>query len=66
MLNTVNPDNFNETMKGYIVRAMAEAKLPEETRKKIFQGLNWATSEMTMEDARREWQKYCQGKIEFK
>jgi hypothetical protein len=52
-------------MKGYLIRALKEAKIPAEIRKKIFQGLNWATSEMTMEDARHEWEKYCEGKIQF-
>lgn len=64
-MNTVTPDNFNDTMKGYIVRALVEAQVSEEIRKKIFQGLNWAISEMTMRDARREYEKYCCGEIIF-
>lgn len=64
-LNTVNPDNFNDTMKGYLVRALKEAGASEEDRKRIFGGLRWAIDEMTMRDARREYEKYCRGEIVF-
>ena len=65
MLNTVTPDNFNETLKGYLIRALKEADATEEERQKIFGGLRWALDEMTMEDARKEYEKYCQGLIKF-
>lgn len=64
--NTVSADNFNNTMKGYLIRALKEAGASEEDRRRIFMGLNWATSEMTMRDARREYEKYCRGEIVFK
>ncbi len=64
-MNTVNPDNFNDTMKGYLVRALKEAGASEEDRRKIFIGLTWAIDLMTMEEARREYEKYRQGEIEF-
>ncbi|NLV23119.1 MAG: hypothetical protein GXY49_14265 [Syntrophomonadaceae bacterium] len=62
-MNTVNLDNFNATMIGYIVRACQIAELDGETRKKILQGIKWATSEMTMEDARREYEQYRTGNL---
>lgn len=65
-MNSVNEENFNETMKGYIVRACKESKLPKEILDEIFQGLRWATSDMTMEDARVEYDNYCAGKIKLK
>jgi len=64
-LNTVNPDNFNETCKGYLIRALKEAKVSEEDRRRIFIGLKWAMDLMTMEDARKEYEKYRQGLIKF-
>ena len=74
-MNTVNPENFNETMYGYVVRAI---RLQQEASEhvnllgvndqvfSIFQGLKWATAEMTMEDARREYEEYRKNKIELK
>ena len=64
-MNTVNPDNFNETCKGYLIRALKEAKVSEEDRRRIFIGLKWALDLMTMEDARKEYEKYRQGLIKF-
>lgn len=64
-MNTVNPDNFNETCKGYLIRALKEAKVSEEDRRRIFIGLKWALDLMTMEDARKEYEKYRQGEIKF-
>ncbi len=64
-LNTINPDNFNDTLKGYLVRALKEVDASEEDRRKIFNGLKWAFSELTMEEARREYEKYCKGEIIF-
>lgn len=55
MVNTVNPDNFNETCRGYLVRACRIAGLTEEEKEKIFNGLRWAFDEMTMEQAREEY-----------
>lgn len=65
-MNSVNPDNFNETLKGYLVRTLKIIDATAEERQKIFNGLAWALSEMTMADARREWELYCQEKIQFK
>lgn len=64
-MNTVNSDNFNDTLKGYLIRALKEIDACEEDRKKLFSGLRWALSEMTMEDARLEYKKYCEGLIVF-
>lgn len=64
-MNAVNPDNFNETLKGYLIRALKEIDATEEDRQKLFNGLRWALDEMTMEDARREYEKYYQGLIKF-
>lgn len=52
-------------MKGYIIRALKELNASEEERQKLFRGLSWAISELTMEDARHEYEKYCRGQIEF-
>lgn len=64
-MNTVNPDNFNDTMKGYLIRALKEAGASEEDRRKIFIGLKWAIDLMTMEEARKEYEKYRQWLIKF-
>ena len=63
--NTVKPDSFNDTMKGYLIRALKEAGASEEDRRRIFRGLNWAIDLMTMRDARLEYEKYCRGEIVF-
>ena len=65
-MNTVNPDNFNDTLKGYLIRALKEAKATEEDRRKVFIGLKWALDLLTMEEARKEYEKYRQGLITFK
>ncbi|WP_026887832.1 hypothetical protein [Clostridium beijerinckii] len=62
-MNTVNQDNFNETMKGYIIRACRIAEYDSEQLDKILNGLRWSIDEMTMEDARREYENYRDGKI---
>jgi hypothetical protein len=64
-LNTVNPDNFNETLKGYLIRALKEAKATEEDRRKVFMGLKWALDLLTMEEARKEYEKYRRSEIKF-
>lgn len=64
-MNTVNPNNFNDTMKGYLIRALKEAGASEEDRRKIFNGLRWAFSELTMEEARKEYEKHCQWSPKF-
>jgi hypothetical protein len=56
-MNKVNEYNFNETMKGYMVRAIKHAKFTNTQEKKLWQGLRWAIDEMTMEDARKEYNK---------
>lgn len=69
-MNTVDSNNFNETAKGYIIRAF---KIANEDKtifdsnlvSKLMQGLGWAFDEMTMEDARAEYEKYREGKINF-
>lgn len=55
-MNNVNADNFNETMQGYFNYAIKFAKergLDEEQEKTLRNGLGWAKSDMTMEDARK-------------
>lgn len=64
-MNTVNPDNFNETLIGYLIRALKEAGISDEDRRRIFNGLRWVFSELTMEEARKEYEKYRQGLIKF-
>lgn len=55
-MNTVNPDNFNETMQGYFDYAIDFAKeqisLDERTEEVLRYGLEWAKDMMTMECAR--------------
>ena len=63
-INTVIPDNFNETCKGYMIRAMKEAGCDALQRSKLLNGLRWAFSEMTLEDARRECEKYERGEFD--
>lgn len=65
-MNTVNTDNFNETMKGYIIRACRIAEYDSEQLEKILNGLRWSIDEMTMDDARLEYEKYKSRKIQFK
>ncbi|MVX64625.1 hypothetical protein GKZ28_13075 [Clostridium chromiireducens] len=65
-MNTVNTDNFNETMKGYIIRACRIIEYDSKHLDKILNGLRWSIDEMTMEDARKEYGKYRSGKIQFK
>jgi hypothetical protein len=63
-MNTVNPDNFNETMQGYInyMIDFIQPRLKEEgysiddinrITQLIGNGLMWSKDDMTMEDARR-------------
>lgn len=70
MMNEVNEDNFNETCKGYLIRALRIANengqiFDDELVKKLLSGIRWAFDEMTMEDARKEYEKYRNGEIEF-
>ena len=53
----------NETMKGYVLYALKmirenqpELQLSDEQRKALFAGLNWATSDMTAQEA---YDYYC-------
>lgn len=69
-MNTVNPDNFNQTMGGYVDYALDFATKAlqrdygyrkeqiEEIEKVIRQGLNWAKNDMTMADARVYQKKF--------
>lgn len=56
-MNTVNPDNFNETMQGYFEYAIDFLKerhdFSKEMEDTLRWGLHWGKDEMTMEDARR-------------
>lgn len=65
-MNTVNSDNFNETMKGYVIRACRIAGYDSTQLDIILNGLRWSIDEMTMGDARREYEMYRSGKIQFK
>ena len=65
-MNTVNESNFNETMKGYIIRACKIKKLTQTEVDELFGVLSWSIDEMTMNDARMEYKKYIDGKIKFK
>ena len=59
-MNTVNEDNFNETCKGYVYRALKIArdlsgeKLSLEQEHTVLCGLRWAFDEMDFQDARKE------------
>lgn len=62
-MNIVNNDNFNETCKGYVKRAIKIMhendsdnvdNMTEEMEKRLMNGLRWAFSEMTFDDAREE------------
>ena len=63
--NSVNKDNFNGTCKGYVTRAFKIAKtleskgdkLTEEQEKTIMCALRWAFDEMTLSEARKEYNK---------
>lgn len=70
-MNEINSDNFNETAKGYLIRACKIANedgvvIDTKLVKKLMSGLRWAFDEMTMESARKEYEKYRNGKIKFK
>lgn len=69
-MNSISENNFNETCKGYIIRACKIANengkiFDAELVKKLMNSLRWSFDEMTMEDARKEYEKYKNGKIEF-
>lgn len=64
MGNTVNPENFNETCKGYLKKAIKIAhendadytdNLTDELEKRLLNSLRWALDGMSMSEAR----KYC-------
>lgn len=69
-MNTVNIDNLNDTVKGYLIRA---CKIRNENEQifndtevvKLLNSLRWSFDEMTAEDARKEYEKYRAGNIEF-
>ena len=69
-MNTVNIDNLNDTVKGYLIRA---CKIRNENEQifndtevvKVLNSLRWSFDEMTAEDARKEYEKYRAGNIEF-
>ena len=69
-MNNININNLNETCKGYLIRAIKianenEQRFDSQDVKKILNGLRWAFDEMTTEDARKEYDKYRSGKIDF-
>lgn len=47
-MNTVNADNFNETMKGYIIRACRVIECDDKEVSRLLNGLRWSIDEMTM------------------
>lgn len=62
-MNDVSEYNFNETCRGYLIRALKimhendseyEDNMTIELEKRLFSGLKWAFDEMTFEDAREE------------
>ena len=64
-MNTINENNFNETCKGYIIRALKIGNFNQNEVNKILNDLRWAFDEMTFEDARKEYEKYTSGEIDF-
>lgn len=69
-MNTVNEDNLNDTVKGYLIRACEirnenEHIFDDDAVKKLINALGWSFDEMTCEDARAEYKKYRSGKIKF-
>lgn len=57
MYNQVDEGNFNETCKGYVIRALKIIDKAELTDK-VLDGLRWSFDEMTFEDAREEYKNY--------
>ena len=59
-MNEVNAGNFNETCRGYVLRALKNArelegeKLSSEQEKLVLSGLRWAFDELTLNSARKE------------
>ena len=59
-MNEVNAENFNETCRGYVLRALKIArelegeKLSLEQEKLVLCGLRWAFDELSLEGARKE------------
>ena len=49
-VNTVNPDNFNETCSGYVVTALQDIKCNEEQIKNILYAL---IGEVKLEDVKK-------------
>ena len=69
-MNEVNEENFNETCKGYLIRALrianeSKAIFNKDLVEKLLNGLNWSFDELTMTGARKEYEKYVAGTIEF-
>lgn len=64
-MNNVNENNFNETCKGYIIRACKILDMNKNDMERLLNGLRWSFDEMTFEDARKEYKKYLDGKIVF-
>lgn len=56
MYNKVNENNFNETCKGYVVRAL---KIIDKTEliDDVLNGLRWSFDEMDMQEAREEYKR---------
>ncbi|SHJ99340.1 hypothetical protein SAMN02745248_01501 [Hathewaya proteolytica DSM 3090] len=52
-MNEISELNFNETCRGYLIRALKNVDLEEHTDK-VLEGLRWAFDEMSFEDARKE------------
>lgn len=67
MFNTVNADNFNQTLDGYVIRACKDMNLTQKEFDRIMSAIDYAKDMMTMEDARKEYDKYYnKHQIQFK
>lgn len=56
-MNKVSEKNFNETCRGYLIRAMKNVD-EEKLIDKVLDGLDWAFDEMTFEGARKVSKNY--------
>lgn len=56
-MNKVCEKNFNETCRGYLIRAMKNVD-EEKLIDKVLDGLDWAFDEMTFEGARKVSKNY--------
>lgn len=57
-LHIIDMGFFNESIKGYLIRAMKNAEFSREDIAKALGGLRWAFDEITASEAAEEYRKF--------